>query len=59
MAVDPRVAPDVLQAAIRNAGEIKRHYPHSDTDFETDVSAMLAAAFEEFFRAGKPWAIIL
>lgn len=59
MAVDSRVDPDVLRVAINSAGEIRRHYPHSDTDFETDVSAMIAAAFEEFFRLGQPWTITL
>lgn len=57
MAVDPRIDPDVLDAAIGAAGEIQRHYPHSDRDFRTDVSAMLAAAFEKFFRFGEPWSM--
>lgn len=47
MASDPRIPENVLNAAIAHAGEVKRHYPHSDRDFRTDVSSMLVAAFDE------------
>lgn len=50
MAVHPDLPPKVLAAAIAAAGEIRRHYPHSDRDFATDVSAMLMAAYSEWMR---------
>jgi hypothetical protein len=44
MAVHPDVPEDVLNAAIASAGEVRRYYPHSDSDFRTDVSHMLHRA---------------
>lgn len=44
MTVHPDVPEDVLNAAIAYAGEIRRHYPHGDSDFRTDVSHMLYRA---------------
>lgn len=44
MAAHPDVPEDVLNAAIAYAGEIRRHYPHGDSDFRTDVSHMLYRA---------------
>lgn len=49
MAVDKRIPAKVLEAAISSAGEIRRHYPHSETDFATDVSGMLIAAYDAWF----------
>lgn len=46
----PSVPRDVLNAAIAHAGEIRRHYPHGDRDFRTDVSYMLAEALEVFIN---------
>lgn len=48
MAAHPDVPEDVLNAAIAYAGEIRRHYPHGDSDFRTDVSHML-------YRALSAW----
>lgn len=50
MAVHPDVPRDVLNAAIAHAGEIRRHYPHGDSDFRTDLSHMLAEALEVFIN---------
>lgn len=50
MAVDPRIPSDVLEAAVAAAGEVRRYYPHSSSDFRTDVSAMLIAAYEAWMR---------
>lgn len=50
MAADSRIPRDVLEAAIGAAGEIRRHYKHSSRDFETDVSAMLVAAYTAWMR---------
>lgn len=52
MAADPRVPTVVLDAAVAAAGEVRRHYPHGDRDFRTDVSAMLVAAAEAATRLG-------
>jgi hypothetical protein len=49
VAVDKRIPASVLDAAISASGEIHRHYPHTETDFATDVSAMLVAAYDAWF----------
>lgn len=48
MAAHPDVPADVLDAAIAAAGEVRRYYPHLDSDFRTDVSHMLYAALVRF-----------